>query len=114
MPHALWGAGPVLGAAIRVTSRTDELRNSLAERDKTHSNKWNSTFLYAYMKFPKNINIIMYTSVCSSVWMRNFVTDIKFEVFAAVTMKNVVFWDIKVQFVLHRGHITSPLQSTAS
>jgi hypothetical protein len=25
-----------------------------------------------------------------------------FEVFTAVTMKNVVFWDIKTQFVLHR------------
>jgi hypothetical protein len=33
-----------------------------------------------------------------------------FEVFTAVTMKNVVFWDIETQFVLHRGHITSPLQ----
>jgi hypothetical protein len=31
----------------------------------------------------------------------------------AVTMKNVVFWDIKTQFVLHREHITSPLQSPA-
>jgi hypothetical protein len=29
-------------------------------------------------------------------------------------MKNVVFWDIKPQFVLHRRHITSPLQSPAS
>jgi hypothetical protein len=28
-------------------------------------------------------------------------------------MKNVVFWDIKTQFVLHRGHITSPLKSYA-
>jgi hypothetical protein len=36
------------------------------------------------------------------------------EVFTAVTMKNVVFWDIKTQFVLHRRHITSPLQSPAS
>jgi hypothetical protein len=26
-------------------------------------------------------------------------------------MKNVVFWDINTQFVLHRRHITSPLQS---
>jgi hypothetical protein len=26
-------------------------------------------------------------------------------------MKNVVFWDIKTQLVLHRRHITSPLQS---
>jgi hypothetical protein len=29
-------------------------------------------------------------------------------------MKNVVFWDIKPQFVLHRRHITSPLQSPVS
>jgi hypothetical protein len=29
-------------------------------------------------------------------------------------VKNVVFWDIRTQFVLHRGHITSPLQSPAS
>jgi hypothetical protein len=31
-----------------------------------------------------------------------------------LAMKNVVFWDIKPQFVLHRRHITSPLQSPAS
>jgi hypothetical protein len=29
-------------------------------------------------------------------------------------MKNVALWDIKPQFVFHRGHITSPLQSPAS
>jgi hypothetical protein len=29
-------------------------------------------------------------------------------------MKNVVFWDIRTQFVLQRRHITSPLQSPAS
>jgi hypothetical protein len=29
-------------------------------------------------------------------------------------MKNVVFWDIKTQFVLHRRHIKSPLHSPAS
>jgi hypothetical protein len=39
---------------------------------------------------------------------------VRFGVFAAVTMKNAVFWDIKNQFVLHRRHITSPLQSPAS
>jgi hypothetical protein len=39
---------------------------------------------------------------------------VKFEVFTAVTMKNAVFWDIKTQFVLHRRHITSPLQCPAS
>jgi hypothetical protein len=26
-------------------------------------------------------------------------------------MKNAVFWDIEIQFVPHKKHITSPLQS---
>jgi hypothetical protein len=29
-------------------------------------------------------------------------------------MKNVVFWDIRTQFVPHRRHITSPIQTPAS
>jgi hypothetical protein len=37
---------------------------------------------------------------------------VRFEVFVAVIMKNVVFWDIKTQFVPHRRHITSPLQGS--
>jgi hypothetical protein len=36
-----------------------------------------------------------------------------FEVFTAVTMKNVDFWDIQTKFVPHRKHITSPLQRPA-
>jgi hypothetical protein len=28
--------------------------------------------------------------------------------------KNIVFWDIRTQFVLHRRHITSPLQGSTS
>jgi hypothetical protein len=28
-------------------------------------------------------------------------------------MKNVVFWDIKTQFIPHMRYITSPLQSSA-
>jgi hypothetical protein len=39
---------------------------------------------------------------------------VRFEVFTAVTVKNAVFWDIKTQFVLHKRHITPPLQSPAS
>jgi hypothetical protein len=40
--------------------------------------------------------------------------NVRFEVFTAVTMKNVVFCEIKTQFIPHRRHITSPLQSPAS
>jgi hypothetical protein len=39
---------------------------------------------------------------------------VRFEVFTALTMKNVAFWDIRTLFVLHRRHITSPLHSAAS
>jgi hypothetical protein len=39
--------------------------------------------------------------------------SVRFDVFTAVAMKNVVFWDIKLQFVLRRRHITSPLESSA-
>jgi hypothetical protein len=38
--------------------------------------------------------------------------DVRFG-FTAVTMKNTVFWDIKIHFLPHRRHITSPLQSPA-
>jgi hypothetical protein len=39
--------------------------------------------------------------------------NVRFEVFTAVTMKNVAFRDIKTQFVPHRRHITSPLHGLA-
>jgi hypothetical protein len=38
----------------------------------------------------------------------------RFGGFMAVTMKDVIFWDIKTRFVLHRRHITFPLQSPAN
>jgi hypothetical protein len=40
--------------------------------------------------------------------------SVRFEVFTAVTMKNVVFWATKAQYVPHRRHIMSPLYSPAS
>jgi hypothetical protein len=39
---------------------------------------------------------------------------VRFDVFRAVTMKNVVFWDIKTQFVLHSRHSTSLIQSSTA
>jgi hypothetical protein len=36
---------------------------------------------------------------------------VRFEVLKAETMKNVVFWDIKTEFLLHRRHMASPLQT---
>jgi hypothetical protein len=36
---------------------------------------------------------------------------VTFEVFRAMAMKNAFIWDVKTQFVLHKKHITYPLQS---
>jgi hypothetical protein len=58
-----------------------------------------------------NSDEIELLSFCSERVSFTFV--VRFEVFTAVTMKNVDFWDIKTQFVLHRRHITSPLPSLA-
>jgi hypothetical protein len=38
---------------------------------------------------------------------------VKCEVSTAVTMKNVVFWYIKIELVPHRKHVTSQLQNQA-
>jgi hypothetical protein len=40
--------------------------------------------------------------------------NVTFEVSTAATMKNVIFWDNKTQFLPHKRHITSLLQSPAS
>jgi hypothetical protein len=37
---------------------------------------------------------------------------VRLEVSMAVTIMNVVFWDIRTLFVLHKKHITSPLESS--
>jgi hypothetical protein len=39
--------------------------------------------------------------------MENYRTLVIFEVFTAVTMKNVVFWDIKPQFARHSKHVSA-------
>jgi hypothetical protein len=44
-------------------------------------------------------------------WQDKAYATRKTEVFTAVPMKNVAFWDINTQFVPHRKHITSPLES---
>jgi hypothetical protein len=46
---------------------------------------------------------------CHTVWLLSDTCSfiVRFEVFAAVTMKNAVFWYIKTQFVPHRRHYIS-------
>jgi hypothetical protein len=65
--------------------------------------------------------MLLFSPSCIDAWFSNLPSSslllrlwnikdiVRFEVFIAVTMKNVIFWDIKPQFVLHRRHITSPL-----
>jgi hypothetical protein len=45
------------------------------------------------------------------VSQKNGIVLVRFEVVMAVIMKNAVFSDIKSQFIPHRRHNTSPLQS---
>jgi hypothetical protein len=47
------------------------------------------------------------------VVLTELLENVRYEVFTAVTIKNVVFWNIKAQFVSHRRHIKSSLQSPA-
>jgi hypothetical protein len=60
------------------------------------------------------IQIVPLYWVCHNVHPYELVTKhVTFEVITAVNMKNVVFCDIRTQYIPHRRHITSPLQSPA-
>jgi hypothetical protein len=63
---------------------------------------------YFYVPKPTLANILI---LSMSIANNNYYA--RFEVFTAVIMKDAVFWDIRTQFVPHRRHITSPLQSPA-
>jgi hypothetical protein len=63
----------------------------------------------------RTVSLFAPSSTRMAWWLRWLTWNYtRFEGFTAVTMKNVVFWDIRTQFVLHRRHITCPLQSPAS
>jgi hypothetical protein len=68
----------------------------------------------------KSYAVILFFSTADSVFREVRTSKLTFsffngfEVFAAVTMKNAAFWDIKTQFVPHRRNITSPLPGPAS
>jgi hypothetical protein len=57
-------------------------------------------------------HLTVQTGVCIASTDRPLL-NVRFEVVTAVTMKNAVYWDIRTQFIPHRRHITSPLQSPA-
>jgi hypothetical protein len=68
-----------------------------------------TTYFCVSVLFPPSLGPTDPPAKCSSISVY-----VRFDVFTVMSMKNVVFWDIKPQFVLHRRHITSPLQSSAS
>jgi hypothetical protein len=63
---------------------------------------------YQHMK--ASLNLSEYINVAIN---GGFIYTVRLEVFKAGTMKNVVFWDIKIQLVPHRKHIISSLQNPA-
>jgi hypothetical protein len=69
----------------------------------THTN----IYIYKFLVLPGCFNSHLKDAITADVYI------VRFEVLTAVTMKNAVFWDIKTQFVLHRRHITSPIQTPA-
>jgi hypothetical protein len=56
---------------------------------------------------------VTYSVGPNSLCLRTEVRHVGFEVFTAVTMKEVVFWDIKTQFIPHRKYFASLLQNPA-
>jgi hypothetical protein len=96
----------------RLEASNPSERGAMIGTPETEAAKASSLWLHN-----RNIFTQMFLVKCLTIYMP--LTEIKkdgirFEVFMAVTMKNVVFWDIRTQFVLHRRHIMSPLQSSAS
>jgi hypothetical protein len=75
-------------------------------------------FIKKSLNFWLNISIMTRPLAVSPRLFSYFLQDgksfIRYEVFTVVTMKNALFWNIRSQFVPHRRHITSPLQSPAS
>jgi hypothetical protein len=78
--------------------------------------------MYAPKSTLQNLNIhtLIITDVpwyltfrAANIYKQSIFIFVRFEVFTAVTLMNVVFLDIRTQFIPHRRHIMSPLQSPA-
>jgi hypothetical protein len=67
---------------------------------------------YQVQNLRKNVTVA--TKLFKLLTLGSFGKDcfqhVKFEVFTEVTMKNAVFWNIKIKFVLHMRHVTSELE----
>jgi hypothetical protein len=80
-----------------------------------NSDMWNAVLSWVYEKDklmrPSLQALPTVTTLSGTLGFREMVVMVPQTFYR---MKNVVFWDIKTQFVPHRRHITSPLQSLAS
>jgi hypothetical protein len=65
-----------------------------------------------HVKPLKQESLVHQSAVTAGARGKNRTQNLNIEVYGE--MKNVDFWDIRTQFVLHRRHITSLLHSPAS
>jgi hypothetical protein len=87
----------------------------LSTRSEFHNHVVSGKFRYIWLNKTLTFSFVRPTPQSGVLACTKFYLHfVRFEVFAAVTMKNTVSWDIKTQFVPHRRHITSTLQSQAS
>jgi hypothetical protein len=99
-----------IASIIKVT-KIGELGTTLAVNSNGRTLRRNTLMMEALRS--SETSVLRRTSLLNSQENDILQNNVRREVFTAVTMKNDVFWDIKTQFVPHRQHITSPLQSSA-
>jgi hypothetical protein len=96
------------------------------------SSNWHTCVLYdneaiLMLTFPQNIycHFMFQTITHSTSTKYSDSTDFRYrldcntfplrlQIFTAVAMKNAAFWDVGTQFIPHKKHIRSPLQSPTS
>jgi hypothetical protein len=98
---------PHISSLISLETREEEAVAAAAAAEEEAA-----SFLSVYCSSPFQQRGIGQPAQTAYHWQRSSL--LTYEALTAVTMKNVVFWDIKTQLVPHRRHITSPLQSPAS